>query len=162
MTALELGAPLGIRTRQGVRDRLDRLDALLVHDRPDEQLTRESRRSARDRDARQVWIDDNLDRIRAVLAGLVAQVGRLWGQAEDDSSCRSEGPLDEDIREWLAELTIDYRDNVITPATFAVAGLLIGCVRGHPHVAELDRRHRLHSSMSGVDALRSDFAAGTS
>ncbi|MDT7703001.1 MAG: hypothetical protein QOJ30_5326, partial [Pseudonocardiales bacterium] len=43
----ELGAPLGITTRRGTQDRIDRLDALLRYDRPDEQLTRAARCEAK-------------------------------------------------------------------------------------------------------------------
>jgi hypothetical protein len=43
LTLGELGTPLGISSPQGLRDRLDRLDALLAFDRPDEKLTRAAR-----------------------------------------------------------------------------------------------------------------------
>jgi hypothetical protein len=72
----DLGAPLGITSRQGVRDRLDRLSGLLEYDRPDEQITRDARRQNRARDARQRWIEDHRDEVRAVLlALLIARCG---------------------------------------------------------------------------------------
>jgi hypothetical protein len=53
----ELGAHFGIRTRQGMRDHLDRLDALVETGTPDQQHTRETRREARAQPADQRWLD---------------------------------------------------------------------------------------------------------
>ncbi|MBN9739187.1 hypothetical protein PP1_029785 [Pseudonocardia sp. P1] len=182
LSAGELGAPLGIRSRQGLRDRLDRLDALLVHDRPDEQLTRDARRARRTRDPQQVWIDRHRSTIRAALAGLIAQAERFHrsigdpdaGQEHDDlrpptedhETARSVEAVDEfddesasDIEDWLVELRVDYEQDELTPATLAVAGLLGAEIRSHPRALELHRRHRLHDALAAIDELRAAFAA---
>jgi hypothetical protein len=46
----EIGAQIGVG-KKGVIDRIDRLDALLKHDRPDEKISRAARRAAREADA---------------------------------------------------------------------------------------------------------------
>ena len=79
LTATELGAPLGVASRQGLRDRLDRLDALLAFDRPDEKLTRAIRREAAQHDPRQRWVNAHRQRIRSVLAELLNQTVRVFG-----------------------------------------------------------------------------------
>jgi hypothetical protein len=110
-----------------VHDRLDRLDALLEYDRPDEQLSRTARREARNRDARQTWIDEHRDHVRAALAGLLAQARRVLdadppdgGDPPDghapapnaDRHLPSAGPGEGD---WLDELAADYTADALTP-----------------------------------------------
>ncbi|WP_145984133.1 MULTISPECIES: hypothetical protein [unclassified Pseudonocardia] len=172
LSAAELGAPLGIRSRQGLRDRLDRLDALLAHDRPDEQLTRDARRTRRTRDPQQLWIDRHHDHVRAVLAALIAQAARFLetiattepDEPLDGGGVRENGDtadeLDEtatDIDDWLTELRADYEQDHLTPATVAVAGLLVAEIRGHPSALALPPRHRLPITLRVVDDLRSAF-----
>lgn len=150
----ELGAPLGIRSRQGMRDRLDRLDALLVHDRPDEQLTRTARRDLARRDGRQEWITAHHDEIRALLAALHAQTIRVLGTTSNTAQ-----PDEDDVRGWLDELDADYHDDTLTPATLAVAGLAARELRELPAVRELDQRHPLPALLRSVDHLRARLAA---
>ncbi|WP_226367317.1 hypothetical protein [Pseudonocardia sp. ICBG162] len=170
VTATELGSALGIRSRQGVRDRLDRLDALLVHDRPDEQLARASRRAQYDRGAQQRWLHDHHVQARAVLTALVAQTHRFLrglGSAEapagtepgDSDTATAAGPGDE-IADWLAEIIADLAVDEITAATMALAGLLSGALRAHPAARNLDPRHRLHATLLELEALRSALARG--
>lgn len=161
LTAGELGAPLGMSSRQGLRDRLDRLDALLSHDRPDEQLSRDARRAGRERDARQHWIDVHRAHVRSVLAGLIAQTRRfLEAPAGGDGlGGEDEQAADESAREWLDELAHDYADAAITPATLAVAGLLAAELRAHPRVLGLAPRHRVHAALASVEALRTRFSS---
>ncbi|MHA6797575.1 hypothetical protein ACVGVM_29315 (plasmid) [Pseudonocardia bannensis] len=172
LSLAELGAPLGITSRQGVQDRLDRLDALLEYDRPDEQLTRTARREARNRDARQVWIDRNRDAVRAVLAGLLAQAHRLLDtdlpdtdlpaapdghrpRADTNGHLPGAGP---GAGDWLDELAADYDSDALSPATLAVAGLVAAELRTTPAVLALDPRHRLHTALREVEALRARYA----
>ena len=58
----QLGAQVGVG-KQGLLDRVDRLEALLRFDRPDEKLTRAARQAARAADHRRLvetrWIDDH-------------------------------------------------------------------------------------------------------
>jgi hypothetical protein len=161
----ELGAPLGITTRRGTQDRIDRLDALLRYDRPDEQLTRDARRAARNRDARQDWIDAHRDEIRAVLAGFLAQARRFADAVapEEHEGRPDVEPGDVDLPsagagEWLDELTADYDADDLTPATLAVAGLAAAELRTAPAVLGLDPRHRLHTALREVEAMRARYA----
>lgn len=162
LTAGELGAPLGMSSRQGLRDRLDRLDALLSHDRPDEQLSRAARRAGREHDARQYWIDLHRAYVSSVLAALIAQTRRVLGAPADGAGPAGEDDLaaaDESAREWLDELAGDYEDAALTPATLAVAGLLAAELRAHPRVLGLAPRHRVHAALASVEALRTRFSA---
>ena len=159
LSATELGAPLGIRSRQGVRDRLDRLDALLTNDRPDEQLGREARRGARRRDADQSWLDQHRGEVRAVLLALVGQAQWLASEIDDveqlDPAENHAAAELGDIRDWTDELAADCEDDVLTPATLALAGLLAAEIRAHPSTTALDPRHRVHTVLAQIERLRS-------
>jgi hypothetical protein len=152
LSLAEIGAPLGITTRQGVRDRLDRLAALLEFDRPDEQLTRTARRQAHVRDARQVWIDEHRAEIRAVLLGLLIQGRRVLG--DDDDGAGEPHPA----REWLDEVDADYTDDILTPATLAAAGLAAAELRASDPVRILDPPHRIHGALRALESLRARLA----
>ncbi|ANY10526.1 hypothetical protein [Pseudonocardia sp. HH130630-07] len=182
LTAAELGAPLGIGTRQGAQDRMDRLDALLAHDRPDEQLTRAARRAGRDRDQGQVWIAEHQEQIRAVLGDLLVQTRRVLAHElaehqapdddryEDDDADQVDGGAGEqwedsevaDIADWSAELAADLDTGELSAASVAVAGLLTAEVRTHPRVLALDRESHADpvlAAMRRVDELRSALSA---
>ncbi|NMH97379.1 hypothetical protein [Pseudonocardia acidicola] len=166
LSLAELGAPLGITTRRGTQDRLDRLDALLKYDRPDEQLTRTARREHHNRDARQVWIDEHRDEVCAVLAGFLAQARRFLDHgsptdreaAADAALGAGDDPPFAGPGEWLDELAADYAGDAITPATLAVAGLAAAELRAAPAVLALDQRHRLHAALREIEALRARYA----
>jgi hypothetical protein len=149
----ELGAPLGIRSRQGARDRLDRLTALLAYDRPDEKLSRAARREEQARDERQQWIDDRRAEVRAVIVAFLAQARRATGPEEVE-------PLDDQSSgdDWMAELASDVDEDQLSPATLAVAGLAAAELRSTRLVRELDRKHRLHATLDAVEELRTRFA----
>jgi hypothetical protein len=71
----QVGRVLGIRTRQGVRDRRDRKEALLgPAGVPDEKLTRAGRRPATDADT---WLSHNGPQVRALASTLLANQSRL-------------------------------------------------------------------------------------
>src|SRR5271156_248768 len=65
----QLGAQVGVG-KQGVIDRIDRLEALLRYDRPDEKISRASRRAARERCERlpdeRTWLSVRRDELAAV------------------------------------------------------------------------------------------------
>lgn len=164
----DLGAPLGIATRQGTQDRLDRLTALLEYDRPDEQLSRDARRQHRARDAHQRWIDDHRDEVRAVLLALLIQGRRVLdaGAAATDAAAADPDTdeLDETphpAREWLDELAEDYTDDIITPATLAAAGLAVAELHVSAAIRALDPHHRAHATLRAVELLRSRLSAVT-
>ena len=95
----QLGAQVGVG-KQGLLDRVDRLEALLRFDRPDEKLTRAARQAARAADHRRLvetrWIDEHRAELLRVIEALVHQADRYQ-------------ILDED-REWIDELGRDARD----------------------------------------------------
>lgn len=171
LTLGELGGPLGIGTRQGLRDRLDRLDALLAFDRPDEKLSRTSRRDATAQDRRQRWIETNRDRVCTCLTTLLVQVERLPAAAAngaDDAISAAAGAagsassLDAeeatDTESWLEELRADVEDDELTPATLSMLGLALPPLRIAARQAGLDPAHLLMRTLREADQLRADFA----
>lgn len=146
----QLGAQVGIG-KQGVVDRIDRLEALLRYDRPDEKLSRAARQAQRYSSQRRAvendWLTAHLDAVQALIADMV-------GFAEHYR-------LRDDEREWIDELAIDAREGAFTPATMAVLGLAAAELRTAEAVVGLDsaRPYRVHAVLSRVDALRSSFAA---
>jgi hypothetical protein len=145
----QLGAQIGVG-KQGVLDRIDRLEALLRYDRPDEKIARASRRADREaqerRPAQQAWLDAHREELVALIAGLVAEAERY--------------ELEDDDREWLDQLAIDARDDNLTAATITILGLAAAEVRTAPAVLALDspRPHTVHSLLIHADGLRSQFA----
>jgi hypothetical protein len=143
----QLGAQVGVG-KQGVLDRIDRLEALLRYDRPDEKIARASRRTQRERrermPAEQAWLAARRHDLRAVITGLVDHADRLAVQERD----------------WVDELSIDERDDDITPATMVILGLASAELRTAPAVLGLDstRPYAVHTLLARADDLRSQFA----
>ncbi len=146
----QLGAQVGVG-KQGLLDRVDRLEALLRFDRPDEKLSRAARQAARDADQRRLaetrWIDEHRAELLKVIEALVHQADRHQ-------------VLDED-REWIDELGVDARDDTLMPTTMVLLGLAAAELRTCKAVVALDgsRPHRVHSVLTDADNLRSAFAA---
>jgi len=144
----QLGAQVGVG-KQGVLDRIDRLEALLQFDCPDEKITRDARRAERERAQRtpdvQEWLSGRRDELAAVIADVVAQADR-YGLPE---------------REWVDELTIDARDDDFNSATMVILGLATAELRTAPAVLSLDssRPYSVHTVLARADTLRSQFAA---
>ncbi|MGM0723990.1 MAG: hypothetical protein ACQEXM_26085 [Actinomycetota bacterium] len=150
----QLGAQVGIG-KQGVKDRIDRLDALLQFDRPDEQITREARRAARAAEARRdtetAWVEDRAGELAAIAAGFTTAADR-FALADDD-------------REWIDELGSDARDGAFTPASMTVLSLAAEELRTAPAIVSLDgsRPYQLHGWLQRADELRAAFSGlGTS
>lgn len=143
----QLGAQVGVG-KQGVIDRIDRLEALLRYDRPDEKITRASRRSERERLARrpedEAWLGSRRRELHALINGLVDQAARF----------------DVQDREWLDELEIDGRDGEFTSATMVILGMATAELRTAPAVVGLDssRPYAVHSLLAAADDLRAQFA----
>lgn len=146
----QLGGQVGVG-KQGVLDRIDRLEALLRYDRPDEKLSRAARQAARDAQERRSrethWIDEHHDELLCVITALVDQA-HLYSLPHDD-------------REWLDELAVDAKDDALTPATMVLLGLASAELRTAAAVVALDshRPHRVHTLLNRADDLRSTFAA---
>lgn len=146
----QLGAQVGIG-KQGVKDRLDRLEALLTFDRPDERITRAQRRAAADAEARReaeiAWIADHVDELAAIAAGFTTAADRFH--------------LDDEEREWIDELARDARDQDFTPGSVRVLALAADELRTAPSILELGaggRPYRVHEWLARADRARSAFA----
>jgi hypothetical protein len=143
----QLGAQVGVG-KQGVLDRIDRLEALLQYDRPDEKIARASRRAARERSERmpdqEAWLNVRRSELRAVIADVVDQAERF----------------DVQDREWVDELEIDGRDDDFTAATMVILGLATAELRTAPAVLSLDssRPYAVHTVLARAEKLRSQFA----
>src|SRR5881628_3121975 len=89
----QIGAQVGVG-KQGVIDRIDRLDALLRYDRPDEKISRAGRQAERRaherRPVEDAWLDAHRGELAKAISDLLLAAERL-GLAEED-------------REWLDEL----------------------------------------------------------
>jgi hypothetical protein len=142
-----LGAQVGVG-KQGVLDRIDRLEALLRYDRPDEKIARAARREERERVERlpveEAWLSARRNELRAVITGLVDLADRF----------------DVEDRDWLDELEIDGRDDDFSPATMVILGLAAAELRMAPAVLGLDstRPYAVHTLLARADGLRGQFA----
>lgn len=145
----QLGAQVGVG-KQGVLDRIDRLEALLRYDRPDETIMRTARRSAREalrrRPVEDAWLAGRRDELLAVMTGLVGQADR-YRVADAD-------------REWVDQLAVDIREDDIRPTTMVILGLAAAELRTAAPILALDsaRPHAVHTLLAHVDRLRSEFA----
>jgi hypothetical protein len=143
----QLGAQVGVG-KQGVLDRIDRLEALLRYDRPDEKIARAARRQERERVERlpveEAWLSARRDELHAVIAGLVDHADRF----------------DVEEREWLDELEVDGRHGDFTRATMVILGLAAAELRTAPAVLHLDstRPCAVHTWLARADGLRGQFA----
>lgn len=143
----QIGAQIGVG-KQGVLDRIDRLEALLRYDRPDEKISRESRRSERERHARmpveEAWLRSRRNELLEIITGLVHQ-------AESH---------DVEEREWLEELEVDGREGDFNPATMVILGLAAAELRTAPAILRLDgsRPYAVHTLLARAEDLRSEFA----
>jgi hypothetical protein len=145
----QLGAQVGVG-KQGVLDRIDRLEALLRYDRPDEKIMRTARSS--DREARQrrpveiAWLQPHHDELLALISGLVGQADHYR--------------LDERDREWVDQLEIDARDDDLHPATMVILGLAVAELRTARAILALGnaRPYTVHGLLTRADQLRSQFA----
>lgn len=164
----QLGAPLGLGSRvrsidgnrrQGVQDRLDRLEALLEYDRPDASITRAARRVAREtadrkaageRDPQNAWLHANASWISSVAAQLLA----------------AEPFADDATAELLVEVRHDWRDGEWTPGSLVWLSMAAQALRVSSfvdksntvrYVADLGATHRVHRAIKGVEDLRSAF-----
>jgi hypothetical protein len=164
----QLGAPLGLGSRirsadgnrrQGVQDRLDRLEALLKFDRPDASITRAARRVAREtaerkaageHDPQTAWLHANASWISGVAAQLLA----LEPFADDAAA------------ELLVEVRHDWRDGEWTPGSLVWMSMAAQALRVSSfvdksntvrYVADLGATHRAHRTIKAVEDLRAAF-----
>lgn len=145
----QLGAQVGTG-KQGVLDRIDRLEALLRYDRPDEKLTRAARQAERAaqerRDTEAAWLDARRTELLEVVNGLVREATRYQ--------------LLDDEREWLDELAVDAQAPEFTSASMVILGLATAELRTAKAVLALDssRPHAVHGLLGRAEGLRSAFA----
>jgi hypothetical protein len=145
----QLGAQVGVG-KQGVLDRIDRLEALLRYDRPDEQIMRAARRADREalqrRPVEDVWLTRRHDELLAVITGLVDQAERYR--------------VDDADREWVDQLVMDAREDDLRPTTMVILGLAVAELRTAAPILALDstRPATVHALLARADRLRSEFA----
>lgn len=154
MFLAQLGEPFGIGKR-GVLDRIDRLEALLRFDRPDEKHTREARRKAELEQIELDWLDTHRDQLLQLVDDLLAQANR-YQLAGDD-------------RLMLDELAVDATDernpdtdDGLTPTTMTLLNLAVTELAIAEPVAALADQPRVsevHRVLDRAARLRSDFAA---
>jgi hypothetical protein len=157
MFLAQIGSPLGIG-KQGVNDQLDRLDALLRFDRPDEQLIREIRRKERLESVETDWITAHRDALLTLIDDLVAEADR-WQLDEDDRTMLDE--LAQDAQDERDEDTADG----FSPSTMSLLNLAVLEISTAQPVAELSttpqanrRPYTVHEVLRAADQLRHEFA----
>ncbi|MFG1913044.1 hypothetical protein [Kribbella sp. NPDC048928] len=149
----ELGRLVGVG-KQGAKDRLDRLTALLQHDEgPDEKYMRRRRREAHDGQHRtdqlspeMLWLTTHWDEIVSVATGLDAEASRL--------------NLDQEDRDWLDELMREVEEYNLSRQIITMLGIATADLRVADPVVALPTRqpHRIHRLLAQADTLRSAFA----
>lgn len=181
----EAGAFLGIRTRQGMRDYLDRLDALLAEhhrcvatdrhtaatgDGATDALQRHGRRSRAERGA-----DEHATRAGRAVARL-KPTRAAWIERHRDRIAATIRDLIEqcarlgiepyaseddelpDLGDYLAWLDEDLATGGFDHGTFGSLGLALGDLRAHPGVDDLAANHGIRQAIRTVDRLRADYA----
>ena len=145
----QIGAQVGVG-KQGVVDRIDRLEALLRYDRPDEKITRSARRSSREsqerRPAEEAWLHAHREELARVITGLVREADRF--------------EIDDANREWVDELAVDMRDHDLTPTSMVILGLAVAELRTAPTIlaSQSTRPYTVHGLLACAEGLRSRFA----
>lgn len=180
----EVGQYLGIGSRQGMRDYLDRLDAVLADhaqsctvargpatgDGSTDPLTRwtHSTRAQRGADVHATRAKRAASRARPARQTWIAAnqdriagvVGSLLEQTDRigieiaDSADDAEPGLG-DYLSWLAA---DLERAEFDAGSFGALGLALGELRAHPAVTERAGNHGIHRAIAAVDHLRADYA----
>jgi hypothetical protein len=165
----EMGGPLGVHTHQGVRARLDRLNALLAYERPDEHLSRELRRIDARAGERDTWGATHGPRVRRVIERLLTQLSRVPelapalvpsadspppGESSTEPSVAAASALAE-AAEWIVELRADQEKNSYSPATLGVLGLALAPLRLAITSMQLEPSHGMWRAIREADVLRS-------
>jgi hypothetical protein len=115
----QLGAPFGIRSRQGTQDRIDRLQALLTRGKPDQAISRAQRQATAAatglQEVRESWIERHQREIYAVIGSLIAAARAA--EVPDES------------RESLDDVAGDHRHGTVTTSTLTILRWAAGEVR---------------------------------
>lgn len=180
----EVGAFLGIRTRQGVRDYLDRLDALLAEHHRSVTTTRTpatgdgatdplqrhgtGSRAERGADEHATRAGRAAERLKPTRAAWIDRhhqriatvIGDLLTQAgrlgiRPHSSDDDDLP---DLGDYLAWLDEDHTAGEFDHGSFGSLGLVLGDLRTHPSLTELVANHGIHQAIRAADRLRADYA----
>jgi hypothetical protein len=179
----QVGRYLGIASRQGMRDYLDRLDALLDDYTSIRKTLRGPARGDGTTDPLDVWVhttrahrgaDVHAARAKRARARvkpdrenwiathdtrIAAAIRDLLAQAARlGITSRASGTgQDPDIGDYLHWLTEDLDASDFDDGTFGALGLVIGELRGHPYVADRSENHGIHQAIATVSQLRADF-----
>jgi hypothetical protein len=179
----QVGRYLGITSRQGMRDYLDRLDALLDDYTSIRKTLRSPARGDGATDPLEIWAhttrahrgaDVHAARAKRTRARvkpdrenwiathetrITAAIRDLLAQASrlGLTPRASETGQDPDIGDYLHWLTEDLDALDFDGGTFGALGLVIGELRSHPYVADRSRNHGIHQVMATINQLRADF-----
>lgn len=141
LSLAQLGKPLGIGTPQGCQDLIDRLTALRERGRPDEQLTREARRAAR-----------NLPGGAGGTDWVTAHHAELVALAED---LAAQALVWQVQRDWLNDLAEDLAEDTWS---LGVLNLAVAELRTAPAVLALTGHHPVHKVLHRADVLRTSWS----
>ena len=181
----EVGAFLGIRTRQGVRDYLDRLDALLAEhhrhatadaaapatgDGSTDALSRYGGRSRAQRGADEHAMRAGraaarlkptraawIERHRDRIAAAIRDLLEQCARLGIEPYTSEDDELP-DLGDYLAWLDEDLQSGEFDHGTFGSLGLALGDLRAHRGVEALAANHGVHQAIRDVDRLRADYA----
>uniref|UniRef100_UPI0004912989 hypothetical protein n=1 Tax=Pseudonocardia acaciae TaxID=551276 RepID=UPI0004912989 len=184
----DLGAFLGIRSRQGMRDYLDRGAALLderarhaatparaaTGDGATSALTRHRGRTRAERGAdvhatraaRRAAAQAGPRRRwiaehRPVITATLDRLLRECARAElhpNPSDDNGDDNGEVALGDYLSWLAEDLSTDAVTDGTFGALGLVLGELRAHPTATEAPANHGIHQAIRAADRLRADYA----
>lgn len=142
-SAERLGPPLGITTRQGVRDRLDRLRSR-HSGRRDEKIARAARAGEREAPSRE-------DREREWIA---ANADHLLSDRSDLVSHRALWESDPDAVTWLDEIESDHRRGVLSPTAVNAMWSTLIILRESRALDDVGESHPVRLLLAAMAELR--------
>ncbi|MCI2421100.1 hypothetical protein MOQ72_27015 [Saccharopolyspora sp. K220] len=149
----QLGEPLGIGKR-GVLNLIDRREALLRFDRPDEKLAREARRKTWYEHIETAWIEQHRDTLHTLISDLEREATR-WGLEGDDRAMLDELVID------AADDHDEHAEDGLTPGSMTLLNLAVLELSTAEPVAALadqPQPYNVHRVLQRAHHLRCDFA----
>jgi len=145
LTLTQIGSRLGITTRKGVQNRLNRRRALFGDvKRPDAALGRDAHHVTHPTpagDPRAGWVATH----RAELAAVVAKLLACYNLADEDAATS------------LLMLRTSWTTDEWTPGTMTVLGWAVDELRVSAPVLRLDPKHRAFAAIKTADRLRMEY-----
>lgn len=140
-----IGKLLGVRSRQGVHDRLGLARAKIARLRGDapRPTIKDSDQDKQEHEAR--WINRYRSDVLAVARTLVAH----------------RDLLDAETAEWVIEINRDLKDNVVTPGSIQLIRFALADLVSSPSFSELAIDHELREANSRWSALYASYSRRT-